>query len=253
MSILQETLINAAPLIERGVNTPRDQVRFAVRGLVVAVKHTKEAAIEQYRSSFEELSTRRKIGATAWAGFLTAYTSADDVLAGTFFSAVSETAGLPAATASLSVVSASLAGGLALNQRSRIERAASEQGRSLTVRNRKLPTDLVSTFGIGAPATTLTYPKGTIPTKRRVTALSIAYGTGGQALTYAGAASAGNVIGLDPKVTVAALIGAVVAHRFAREAMDDPAAVLDTLGLQTQEKSAEIATVNGVAPLTAAI
>lgn len=230
MTLLFETLDAVGPWAERGANTPSDQLRFAARVIKSTAADARRTTIETYQS-YLGLDRARKFGRAIWAAIITGYTLADDIPSGALYSAVEVAGGLPTAVAVVSVSATALAGGLAHNQLRRMDNVAEDRGSvPLIEDNRNLGTDLLSVYGMGAPATAALYPRGTKPTKGRVAVMSAFYGVVGQGITYAGAQTAGEIVGVSPRVAVATAIGGVLTHRFAREAMNDPELALDTIG-----------------------
>jgi len=253
MPLLNDSLANFVPLVERGVNTPYDQLRFAGKLIGATVADAKRTTVETYNA---HLNRAGKFGRAIWAAVITGYTLADDIPSGAAFSTIESAASLPYAVGAISIGASALAGGLAHTQVRRMENAAQVRGvEPLIERNRRLGTDLLSVFGMGAPATTALYPNGTRPTNRRIAAMSAFYGGVGQGLTYATALTAGELAGVSPRVAVATAIGGVLTHRFAREAMNDPVAVLNTLGqpyVETRTIPIENIVISEAMPLTVA-
>lgn len=150
-----------------------------------------------------------------WGCTFALYTTLDDVPAGFIFGLVAGSWGLAYAVAAVGLASTTLAWLLAEVQRRRTLSRPSRIGAAVSVQNDSLWKDLVSSFGIGVPATVLAYPSGRVPTTQRALLLSAFYGVVGQGASYAGLLSVGDVIGVNPYLALAVGIGLVVFYRYA--------------------------------------
>lgn len=217
---LQELANVAYPIGNELSQTPTEQLRYATE----VTKQTINSAVDATKQTFEETSklTRGgKIKRALWATMLSAYTVADDYPAGLIYTAAETAGGRPFGAAAIGVLSSGLAYFLASTQRRRIIRDASNKGVELDVQDRSKATDVISTYGIGAPATTLSYPRGTVPSRGRVLSMSAFYGFVGQGLSYAGLETVGEVIDVNPKLMLAVGITSVVGYRYAKDAVHD--------------------------------
>jgi hypothetical protein len=160
-------------------------------------------------------SRRGRVLTVVWGCTFALYTTLDDVPAGFVFGFVAGSWGLAYAVAAVGLASTTLAWLLAEVQRRRTLGRPSRIGRAVSVRNDSLWKDLVSSFGIGVPATVLAYPSGRVPTTQRALLLSAFYGFVGQGVSYAGLLSVGDAIGVNPYLTLAVGIGLAIFYRYA--------------------------------------
>jgi hypothetical protein len=171
---------------------------------------------DDVRSTYQEASQqnrRGKIEKAIWGVVLTGYTVADDVPMGIFYSAVEHAHGTAPAVAAVGGLSSGIAGALAMIQRRRKINGARSKGTELEVQDGSIVKDVVSTYGIGAPATVLAYESGTVPSMRRTLAMASFYGVVGQGASYAGFETAGEAIHLHPKAALAiGILGAAAAR-----------------------------------------
>lgn len=226
------------PTIGQTVVSPSDQLLYSAR----LARETAKTAIDKIKESAEkaaQLSTCGKVSKAAWVIGFTSYTVADDIPAGILYSTVEAAQGRSAAIATLGIASTCLANGLATIQRRRLEADANREGEALVEKDRKLGVDLLSTYGVGSPATVATYPDGTIPTSRRTRVMSAFYGFGAQAGSYAGIESGAALVGFDPRLTLAATIAGVVSHGYTKETTNDFEAMARVMSLEDYGTSLE--------------
>jgi hypothetical protein len=170
------------------------------------------------RSAFSAVtrgSRRGRFLTVVWGCTFALYTTLDDVPAGLIFGVVAGSWGLAYAVAAVGLGSTTLAWSLAKVQRHRTLSQLSSIGAAVSVQNDPLWKDLVTTFGIGVPATVLAYPPGRVPTIQRALMLSALYGFVGQGASYAGISSVGDMIGVNPYLALAVGIGLVIFYRYA--------------------------------------
>jgi hypothetical protein len=174
--------------------------------------------VSDVRSAFGAVTRGSRHGRVltlVWGCTFALYTTLDDVPAGLIFGVVAGSWGLAHAVAAVGLASTTLAWLLAEVQRRRTLRQLSSVGAAVSLRNDPLWKDLVTTFGIGVPATVLAYPPGRVPTRQRALLLSALYGFVGQGASYAGILSVGDVIGVNPYLALAIGIGLVIFYRYA--------------------------------------
>lgn len=174
--------------------------------------------VDDMRCAFAAVTYGSRLGralTVLWGITFVLYTTLDDIPAGIIFGAVAASSGLASAIAAVGLGSTTLAWLLADVQRRRILGRPSRTGSPVSVRDDALWKDLVSTYGIGVPATVLAYPSGRVPSVKRVFLLSIFYGFVGQAASYAGFQSAGELVGVDPDLALAVGIGTAIFYRYA--------------------------------------
>jgi len=155
-----------------------------------------------------------KIKTALWGALITGYTVADDVPMGMFYSLVDRSAGTPSAIGAVTALSTGIAGGLAMKQRRRKIRRIEERGQEPVIENGSLLKDSINVYGVGVPATVLSYPRESVPTRRRTALLALFYGGVGQGLSYAGFETAGGAIGVHPKVALALGILGAGSYRY---------------------------------------
>ncbi len=211
--------------------TPTDQLRYNAR-LARETGKTIVSAIKETAEETRELTTGSKARKLLWGTGLTAYTLGDDFIAGGVYSVAETTHGKMFAIAVVGTLASAAAKRLATIQRNRMISNASAKGTELKVVDRSIGVDAASTYGIGVPATTLSYPSGTIPSKRRVNEASLFYGFAGQGASYAGFEVLGSAIGIHPKVMLAVGITAAGGARFMKDTINDFDAMSRVMGIE---------------------
>jgi hypothetical protein len=181
------------------------------------ITEIKDSITDSYTEA-RNSTPRTKTVKAAWATVLTVYTVADDIPAGFVYATLTTFFGTTLAVFGVAYLSATLAFILGMIQKNRILKHRIDQGTRTVVHSRSYIADLVSTYGIGAPGTVLSYRKGTVPTNMRILLMALFYGLVGQGLSYAGFEFIGTVINVQPKVMLAIGIVTAVFLRYASEA-----------------------------------
>jgi hypothetical protein len=165
-------------------------------------------------------SRRGKALTVVWGAVFALYTTLDDVPAAFVFGVATRAQGLVFAVLVVGVTSASLALILAQIQRKRKTRNQANVANIATEkigrrRNDSILKDLVSTYGIGVPATVLSYSAGRVPSGGRIVSLACFYGFVGQAASYAGARGLGDRAGINPDAALGVAICSAMLYRYA--------------------------------------
>lgn len=205
--------------------TPSEQLamsgRLVKETLSNVITTTKDTLAESKKSS-----TGSRLRQAAWAGMLTMYTLFDDVPMSAGYTLVERSTNTLVGAAAVGVLSTTIASALATNQRRRKISAITTRGATVQTHNHSLLPDLISTYGVGSPATVLAYPENTVPTIKRTLVMSSFYGVVGQGLSYMGLETVGSAIGVHPKVALALGIVGATAWRFSSDVTSDPEAML---------------------------